>query len=78
MRNRTRMIAAAAAVTAALRRWRHRHQRWSSTTGSKPSAHATTASASRRCAPEQSNLAGLLGLAQRPASTGRCARQRPR
>jgi trimeric autotransporter adhesin len=62
MRNRTRMIAAAAAVTAALAAG-GTATALASTTGTKPSAHATTASASMRCAPD-SNLAGLLGVSQ--------------
>jgi hypothetical protein len=62
MRNRTRMIAAAAAVTAALAAG-GTATALASTTGAKPSAHATTASASMRCAPD-SNLAGLLGVSQ--------------
>jgi hypothetical protein len=62
MRNRTRMIAAAAAVTAALAAG-GTATALASTTGAKPSAHATTASAGLRCAPD-SNLADLLGVSQ--------------
>ena len=62
MRNRTRMIAATAAVTAALAAG-GTATALASTAGAKPSAHATTASASMRCAPD-SNLAGLLGVSQ--------------
>jgi hypothetical protein len=62
MRNRTRMIAAAAAVTAALAAG-GTATALASTTGAKPSARATTASASMKCAPD-SNLAGLLGVSQ--------------
>jgi 2-hydroxychromene-2-carboxylate isomerase len=59
MRNRTRVIAAAA-VTAALAA-ASTATAMASTTGTKPNAHATTVSVSVRCAPD-SALAGLLGV----------------
>ena len=62
MRNRTRVIAAAAAVTAALAAG-GTATAIASTTGAKPSAHATTVSVGVRCAPG-SELAGLLGVSQ--------------
>jgi hypothetical protein len=62
MRNRTRMIAAAAAVTAALAAG-GTATALASTTGAKPSAHAAATPASMRCAPD-SDLAGLLGVSQ--------------
>jgi len=62
MRNRTRMIAAAAAVAAALAAG-GTATAMASTTGAKPNAHATTVSVGLRCAPD-SELAGLLGVAQ--------------
>ena len=60
MRNRTRMIAAAAAVAAALAAG-GTATAMASTAGAKPNAHATTASVSVRCAPD-SGLPGLLGV----------------
>ena len=60
MRNRTRMIAAAAAVAAALAAG-GTATAMASTAGAKPDAHATTASVSARCAPD-SGLPGLLGV----------------
>jgi hypothetical protein len=60
MRKRTRVIAAAAAVTAALAAG-GTATAMASTTGAKPNAHATTVSAGVRCAPD-SDLAGLLGV----------------
>jgi hypothetical protein len=59
MRNRTRVIAAAA-VTAALAA-ASTATAMASTAGTKPNAHATTVSVSVRCAPD-SDLAGLLGV----------------
>jgi hypothetical protein len=59
MRNRTRVIAAAA-VTAALAA-ASTATAMASTTGTKPNARATTVSVSVRCAPD-SDLAGLLGV----------------
>ena len=60
MRNRTRMIAGAAAVAAALAAG-GTATAMASTAGAKPDAHATTASVSARCAPD-SGLPGLLGV----------------
>jgi hypothetical protein len=62
MRNRTGVIAAAAAVTAALAAG-GTATAMASTTGAKPNAHATAASVKVRCAPD-SDLAGLLGVSQ--------------
>jgi hypothetical protein len=59
MRNRTRVIAAAAAVTAALAAGSTAAV--GSTTGAKPGAHAKTVSASERCTPG-SDLAARLGV----------------
>ena len=61
MRNRTRVIAAAL-VTAALATG-GTASALAATAGAPPSAHATTAPASLRCAPS-SDLAGLLGVSQ--------------
>jgi hypothetical protein len=60
MRNRTRMIAAAAAVTAALAAG-GTATALASTTGAKPSAHTTATPASDRCAPDN-DLAARLGV----------------
>jgi len=60
MRNRTRVIAAAAAFTAALAAG-STATAVASTTGARPSAHAKTVSASVKCAPG-SDLASLLGV----------------
>jgi hypothetical protein len=61
MRNRTRVIAAAAAVTAALAAGGTATAMAS--TGAKPNAHATSVSVGVRCAPD-SELAGLLGVSE--------------
>ena len=60
MRNRTRVIAAAAAVTAVLSAGGSATA-LASTTAAAPSAHATTVSVKLRCAPDK-DLAGLLGV----------------
>jgi hypothetical protein len=62
MRNRTKVIAAAATVTVALAAG-GTATAMASTTGAKPNAHATTVSVGVRCAPD-SDLAGLLGVSQ--------------
>jgi hypothetical protein len=69
MRNRTRLIAAAA-VTATLAA-ASTATAVASTTGTKPNAHATTVSVSVTCAPD-SDLAGLLGVS--PARLDRALR----
>jgi hypothetical protein len=70
MRNRTRVIAAVAAVTAALAGG-GTVTAMASTAGAKPAAHAKTASASYRCAPD-SDLAARLGVS--PARLDRALR----
>jgi hypothetical protein len=70
MRNRTRVIAAAAAVTAALTAG-GTATAMASTTGAKPSAHAKTVSTTYRCAPA-SDLAARLGVS--PARLDRALR----
>jgi hypothetical protein len=62
MRNRTRVIAAVAAVTAALAGG-GTATAMASTTGAKPAAHAKTVSTTYRCAPA-SDLAARLGVSQ--------------
>jgi hypothetical protein len=69
MRNRTRLIAAAA-VTAALAA-SGTATAMASTTGAKPSAHAKTVSTTYRCAPD-SDLAARLGVS--PARLDRALR----
>lgn len=61
MRNRTRVIAAAAAVTAALAAGSTVTAMASTTGGVKPAAHAKTASVSMSCAPD-TDLAVRLGV----------------
>jgi hypothetical protein len=70
MRNRTRVIAAAAAVTAALTAG-GTTAAMASTAGAKPGTHAKTVSASYRCAPG-SDLAARLGVS--PARLDRALR----
>jgi hypothetical protein len=62
MRNRTRVIAAAATVTAALAAG-GTATAMASTTGAKPAAHAKTVSTAYRCAPT-SDPAARLGVSQ--------------
>jgi hypothetical protein len=62
MRNRTRVIAAAAVVTAALAAGGTAATA-ASTSGVKPGTHAKTVSASVRCAPD-SDLAARIGVSQ--------------
>src|ERR1700739_3359143 len=70
MRNRTRVIAVAAAATAALAAG-STVTAMASTTGVKPGAHATTVSVSKRCVPV-TDMADRLGVS--PARLDRALR----